>query len=223
MRRLYAPLTEKGCRLIEEDIATAELSKHASNAFLALKISFINAIARVCEQAGADVTAVADIMGEDPRIGRAFLNAGIGWGGSCFPKDLRAFDRISSRLGYDFPLLREIARINSEAVDAAVEKVRESLWNPEEKTVALMGLAFKPGTDDIRFAPALALAEKLLADGTRVVGYDPLAGAAAKAELPGLDIASDPYDAATGAHCVIICTEWDEVKGLDLARLKGVM
>jgi UDPglucose 6-dehydrogenase len=223
MRRLYRPLIEKGCAYIETDIKTAELAKHSSNAFLALKISFANALARVCELAGADVRAVADIMGADPRIGRAFLDAGLGYGGSCFPKDLQAFDRLAAHLGYDFPLLREVARINDEAVEATVKKITDVLWNLEDKKVTLFGLAFKPGTDDVRFAPALALAKLLLAEGATVTGYDPRAMPNAKEEVPDLELAGDPYDAATGGHCVVICTEWPEFRSLDLGRLRSVM
>jgi UDPglucose 6-dehydrogenase len=223
MRRLYRPLIDKGHIYIETDVKTAELAKHASNAFLALKISFANALARICEQTGADVVDVTNIMGSDPRIGSSFLRAGLGYGGFCFPKDLQAFDYLSTRLGYDFPLLREVARINDEAIDAAVEKVKEALWNLEDKTIALLGLAFKPDTDDVRFSPALAVARRLLAEGARVVGCDPQASARAKEELPELDIAPDAYEAATGAHCLVVCTEWAEFSILDLDRLRGVM
>lgn len=223
MRRLYAPLVDGGAELIETDIASAELAKHACNAFLALKISFANALARLCEQAGADVELVTQVMGMDPRIAPGMLRAGIGYGGSCFPKDLRAFGRLATSLGYDFPLLDEISRINDEAVDAVVDKVRDALWNLEGKTVALWGLAFKPGTDDVRFAPALALAQRLIAEGARVVGYDPEAGANSKAEVPELGIAPDPYDASEGAHCVVLCTEWEEFATLDLGRVKASM
>ena len=149
LRRLYAPLLENGVELIVTDIPTAELAKHASNAFLSLKISFANAMARICERAGADVTAVADVMGSDPRIGRAFLNAGLGYGGYCFPKDVAALRRLSERLGYPFPLLAEVERVNDEAVEAAAEKVEDALWNMESKRIAVLGLAFKPGTDDV--------------------------------------------------------------------------
>lgn len=223
MRRLYEPLVQKGCELIETNIATAELAKHACNAFLALKISYANALARICERAGADVGAVADVMGSDSRIGRAFLDAGLGYGGYCFPKDLQAFEKLSWRFGYDFPLLKEVARINDEAVEATADKVRDALWNLEDKRIALLGLAFKPGTDDVRFAPALALGKKLLDDGAQLVGYDPEALPNAKAELPELEVASDPYEAAAGAHCVVVCTEWDEFRTLDVNRLKSLM
>ncbi|HEV2756094.1 MAG TPA: UDP-glucose/GDP-mannose dehydrogenase family protein [Actinomycetota bacterium] len=220
MRGVYAPWIDEGYRYIETDVATAELAKHASNAFLALKISFANALARICERAGADVLAIADIMGSDARIGRSFLNAGLGYGGSCFPKDLLAFERLAQDLGYDFPILREVARINEEALDATVDKIVDALWNLEDKRVALLGLSFKPGTDDLRFAPALGLARRLLDRGASVVGYDPVVSDAAVAEVPDLEIADDPYGAAAGAHCVVLCTEWDEFAEIDLAKLK---
>ncbi len=223
MRRLYRPFTRAGATLIETDVPTAELAKHACNAFLALKISFGNALARICELAGADVVAVADVMGADHRIGRDFLDVGLGYGGYCFPKDLVAFERLAERLGYPFPLLREIARINDEAVEAAAMKVAEALWNLEGKRVALFGLAFKPGTDDVRFSPALALARRLLRAGARVIGYDPRATALASEAMPELELAADPYEAADGAHCAVLCTDWDEFGTLDLARLRRAM
>ncbi len=223
LRRLYEPLTRNGVRLIVTDIRTAELAKHASNAFLALKISFINAMARLCECAGADVTAVADVMGADPRIGRAFLDAGLGYGGFCFPKDVAALERLAARLGYPLNLLKEVERVNEEAVEAAVRKVEEALWNLEGKRIAVLGLSFKPGTDDVRFSPALALARRLLASGADVVGYDPRASSNASEELPELQVANDPYEAASGAHCLVLATEWGEFRGLDLAALKRSM
>jgi UDPglucose 6-dehydrogenase len=223
MRRVYRPLLRNGCRLIETDIATAELAKHACNAFLSLKISFVNALAEICDLAGADVTSVADVMGSDPRIGRAFLDAGLGFGGFCFPKDLAAFERLAGDLGYDFSLLREVARINEQAVHSVTAKVRDALWNLQEKRIALLGLAFKGGTDDTRSSPALALARRLLAEGAVVVGYDPKAGDAAKADVPGLEVVDDPYEAAWGAHCLVVCSDWDQFRDLDLAALREVM
>jgi len=223
MRRLFEPLIRDGSRLIETDMPTAELAKHASNAFLALKISFANALARLCERAGADVTAVVDVMGSDPRIGRAFLDAGLGYGGFCFPKDLQAFERLAARLGYDFPLLREVERINGEAVEATVDKVKDALWNLEDKRIALLGLSFKPNTDDVRFSPALALARRLLDEGATVVGYDPWAAANAKSELPELEVASTADDAMEGAHCMVVCTDWDDFRSLDLRRARGLL
>jgi UDPglucose 6-dehydrogenase len=223
LRKVYEPITDQGVPLIETDVVTAELAKHASNAFLALKISYINAVAAICERAGADVAKVADVMGSDSRIGRSFLDAGIGYGGSCFSKDLMAFDHLSTKAGYDFPLLREIARINEEATGAIALKVKDALWNLEGKRVVILGLSFKPGTDDVRFAPALVVASALLAEGAQVVGWDPQAGENAKREVPDLDIAPDVETALTGAHCAIVCTEWPEVKALDLERVKPLM
>jgi UDPglucose 6-dehydrogenase len=223
MRRLYQPFLDAGSPLIETDITSAELAKHASNAFLALKISYANALARVCEASGADIEAVTRVMGGDPRIGPDFLGAGIGFGGYCFPKDLAAFAHLSERLGYRFPLLAEVARINDEAAQVAVAKIRDAVWNLEGKRIALLGLSFKPDTDDVRFSPALTLARVLLAEGASVVGFDPVAGPAAKGEVPGLDVADDPYGAATDAACVVICTAWPEFRELDLDRLAQVM
>ncbi|MDP9069118.1 MAG: UDP-glucose/GDP-mannose dehydrogenase family protein [Actinomycetota bacterium] len=223
LRRVYEPLTSRGIPLIETDIQTAELAKHACNAFLALKISYANALAVMCEKAGADVVAIAQVMGTDSRISPAFLNAGLGYGGYCFPKDLQAFERLAHKLGYDFALLKEVERINEQAVDAAVHKVTDALWNLEDKKVTLLGLAFKPETDDVRFAPALAVARRLLAEGARVVGWDPEAGGPAKAEVPDLEVASDVFDALEGAHCAVVCTEWNEIRSIDLARVKDAM
>lgn len=223
MRELYAPMIVAGAPYHATDVSTAELAKHACNAFLSLKISFANGLARICEASGADVVAVADIMGADPRIGRAFLNAGLGYGGFCFPKDLAAFRAQSQRLGYDFSLLGEIEKLNDEALDAAFAKVRNALWNLEGKRVALLGLAFKPGTDDVRESPALRLARRLIEAGADVVGCDPQAGAAALAEVAGLELADDAYAAAQGAHCVVVSTEWPEYRELDLIRLKQLM
>jgi UDPglucose 6-dehydrogenase len=223
MRKLYAPFIERGVKYFAADVRTAELAKHACNAFLALKISFANALARICEVSGADVVTIADIMGSDPRIGRQFLDAGLGYGGICLPKDLAAFKSHSFRLGYDFRLLDEIQKINEEALEATFQQVKEALWNLEDKRVVLLGLAYKPGTDDVRESPALRLARKLLEAGAEVTGYDPQATANAAAELPSLVVADDPYAAADGAHCIVLATEWPEFERLDLARLKGIM
>ena len=223
MRRVYEPLTSKGIPLIETNIATAELAKHACNAFLSLKISYVNAIARMCEKAGADVTQVAQVMGTDSRIGPQFLNAGIGYGGFCFPKDIDAFERLAHSLGYAFPLLREVARINEEAIEAAVSKVRDVLWNLEDKRIALFGLSFKPETDDVRFSPAIQLGRLLAAEGAEVVAYDPQAMEEARKEWPEVKLAEGPFEAAADAHCVVIATEWDEFRNLDLDKLKEVM
>ncbi|MDQ4006157.1 MAG: UDP-glucose/GDP-mannose dehydrogenase family protein [Actinomycetota bacterium] len=223
MREVYEPLIRDGAGWIETDLRTAELAKHACNAFLAMKVSFANALARICEAAGADVVSVTRVMGADPRIGPAHLSAGLGYGGYCFPKDLQAFERLATRLGYDFPLLREVERINDEAVDAAFHRIEEVVWNMEGKRVAVLGLAFKPGTDDIRFSPSIALTQRLLEAGAEVTAYDPQAAAGAKAELPALQIANDAYDALEGAHCAVIATEWPEFRELDLDRMRGMM
>jgi UDPglucose 6-dehydrogenase len=223
MRELFAPLLGEGPLYFETDLRTAELAKHACNAFLAMKISYVNALARVCEASGADVMAVAAIMGADRRIGGSFLDAGLGWGGYCLPKDVAAFRAQTARVGYEFRLLEEVARINVEAIDAAFEKVSEALWNLEGKRIAMLGLSFKAGTDDVRESPALRLAARLLEAGATVVGTDPQANQVALEELPGLQVASDAYEAATGAHALVIGTEWREFASLDLERLKGIM
>ncbi len=223
LRLVYKPLVDQGVPLFETNIQTAELAKHACNAFLALKVSFANALSFLCERADADVVAVADVMGADKRIGREFLNAGMGYGGYCFPKDLVAFERLASQLGYDFALLREVAAINEEATEAVLRKVKDALWNLEDKRIALLGLAFKPETDDVRFAPALALAKMLLDEGAEVVGYDPQAGANAKAEVPDLEIVGSALEALQDTHCAVLCTEWDEFRTMDLPAAKAAM
>ena len=223
MREIYQPLVDRGAPYIETDIQSAELAKYAANAFLALKISYANALARLCERIDADVIEVAEVVGSDPRIGKDFLRAGIGYGGSCFPKDLMAFERFASKVGYAMPFLGEIAKVNREAVDALLEKVEEALWNLPGKRVALLGLAFKPETDDVRFAPALTVAAALLQAGCHVVAYDPRAMQNAKAEIDDLELAENPYEAASGTDAVVICTEWEEFSRLDLVELKNVM
>lgn len=223
MRELYAPLLDKDVKYFSTDVHTAELAKHACNAFLAMKISFANALARICEASGADVVDIADIMGSDPRIGRAFLDAGLGWGGYCFPKDVAAFKAQAARLGYDFGLLDEVIKINQQALDAAFAKIKEALWNLEDKTILMLGLAFKAGTDDVRESPAIYLADKLIEAGAKVIAYDPEANETARLERPELPIVVDIYDAAQGANCIVIATEWPEFKDLDLVRLKGIL
>jgi UDPglucose 6-dehydrogenase len=222
-RELYQPLTDQGFQLIETDITTAEMSKHASNAFLALKISFANALADMCELTGADVSDVTHVMGADHRIGPHFLEAGMGYGGSCFPKDVQAFEQLARSLGYDFALLTEVERINREAIERVSRKIREALWNLEGKRIALLGLAFKPGTDDLREAPAMKLARRLVQEGAEVVGFDPQAIDEAQRELPELKSAGNAYDAVKGAHCAVVCTEWDEFRAMDLAKMRDVM
>jgi UDPglucose 6-dehydrogenase len=222
LRELYAPLLSE-TTLIETDPRTAELAKLASNAYLATKISFANALARIAELADADVEGVTEIMGADPRIGPSFLGAGLGFGGYCLPKDIVTLERVAERLGYDFGLLRETSRVNEEALAAVVRKVEEAVWNVEGKTVTLLGLAFKAGTDDVRGSPAMGLAELLHRQGAVVRGCDPMAATSAGEALDWLDTSEDPYTAAAGAHCLVFCTAWPGVRELDLERVRGAM
>jgi UDPglucose 6-dehydrogenase len=223
MRELFAPFVQEGAAWIETDVRTAELAKHACNGFLAMKVSFANALARVCELARADITDITEVMQADPRIGRGHLNAGLGYGGPCLPKDLAAFQRLVGKLGYDFPMLEEVARVNRSAVDAVFHKVEEVMWNLEGKRVAVLGLAFKAGTDDINGSPAMRLVEKLMEADADVVAFDPQANPKAKEAIDGLTLAPDAYGAAEGADCTVIATEWPEFAELDLARLKEVV
>jgi UDPglucose 6-dehydrogenase len=210
-------------RFLVTDTNSAELIKHASNSFLAMKISFINMVANLCEAAGADVTKVAEGMGLDPRIGSAFLNPGIGFGGFCFPKDVQAFIRIAEKLGCDFSLLREVEAINQRRGEVFLEKVRRELWVLGGKKIAVWGLAFKPNTDDIRFAPSIPLLKALMEEGAIVSAYDPQAVANASKVLSGIKYASDPYEAAAGAEAILIVTEWDEFRTVDWERVRTVV
>ena len=224
LRELYDPILERsGAPFLATDRATAELIKHASNAFLATKISFINSVARVCERSGADVELVARGMGLDPRIGVHFLKAGAGYGGSCFPKDVAAFAHRSRELGVDFGILNEVAKINHEARRAVVDKVRDALWHLDGKRIGMLGLSFKPNTDDLREAPSIDVARDLLADGAQVVAYDPVAGEAAARQVPGLELADKAVEVADGAHAVVLMTEWAEFGDLDPADLRDRM
>ena len=209
--------------IVVTDLATAELIKHASNAFLALKISYINAIANLCERVGADVSKVADGMGYDRRIGRAFLNAGVGYGGSCFPKDVAAFIKISRDAGYEFRLLEEVARINEEQREVLLRHLKEALWVLSNRTIAVLGLAYKPNTDDVRGSPAIAIIRRLCREGAQVRAYDPAAEANARRVLPEITYCPGPYETAVGSDAVVVLTEWDEFRRLDLKRLRGVM
>jgi UDPglucose 6-dehydrogenase len=223
IRTVYARLVDAGTPYIETDTRTAEVAKHACNAFLALKVSYVNALARVCELAGANVGTVTTAMAADERIGAAYLEAGLGFGGYCLPKDLRAFERAAAALGYDFGLLREVDRVNDEAVDAAFSMIEVALDGVRGRRVALLGLAFKPGTDNVIASPALALARRLAAAGATVSGYDPQAGANAKAEVAEVEVAGDPYAALEGAECAVLCTGWQELSALDPDRMREVM
>jgi UDPglucose 6-dehydrogenase len=211
LRALYQPMLEAaGCEFLATDRNTAELIKHASNAFLATKISFINTVAMICERAGADVELVAKGMGLDPRIGPQFLRAGAGYGGSCFPKDVAAFEHRSRELGVDFGILREAAKVNLLARERILDKARDALWHLAGKRVGVLGLAFKPNTDDLREAPAIDVVRGLLAEGAEVVAYDPVAGQAALELLPEIKLAGEPIEVAEGAHALIVMTEWEE-------------
>ncbi len=242
-RRIYQPMIDgsyyrradrvpgarelgEGVLYLETSAQSAELIKHASNAFLAMKISFINAVSNLCELVGSDVTEVARGIGADERIGQRFLNAGIGYGGSCFPKDVRAFYKVAESVGYDFELLKVVERINSVQLQHFMKKLRGALWNLRGKKVGVLGLAFKGGTDDVRESPAIQIVRTLLAEGCQVSVYDPAAMEKARpllASEPELRFAEDSYSAAEGAHALLVVTEWKEFAQLDLERLRSVM
>jgi UDPglucose 6-dehydrogenase len=218
---LYAPLERP---MIITDVPSAEMIKYASNAFLATKISFINAIANLCEQAGADVTQVVKGMGMDPRIGREFLQPGLGYGGSCFPKDTDSLIQTAASRGYDFRLLRSVVDVNRERAQRFVALVRKILDPLEDRVVAVLGLAFKAKTDDMREARSVEVITGLLEGGARVRAYDPAAMANARNLLPpAVEYCPSSYEAAEGADAVAIVTEWNEFKLLNLERLRGVM
>ena len=217
MREIYIPFNAP---IIVSDINSAELIKHAANSFLALKISYINAIANVCEAAGANVLEVAQGIGLDERIGRRFLNAGIGFGGSCFPKDLSAFIKIAEQIGYDFKLLKEVQRINSDQMDRFIKKITDTLWVLKDKKIGVLGLAFKQNTDDVRSSPAIDLCQRLLKDGATLRVHDPKAMDKAKSLLPNVTYVDDMNAVAEGCDALVVATEWDEFKQLDLARAK---
>ena len=214
-------------RVLVTNIDTAELIKHASNSFLAVKISYINMISELCEKTEADVELVAKGMGLDPRIGPRFLQAGLGYGGSCFPKDVRALIWMGEDLGVKFNLLKEVDRINKERIKVFVEKIKKSLWILKDKKIAVLGLSFKPETDDIRNAPSIDVIKELLNEGAKVRLYDPKAMDNMKEvfpeQPPQILYVNSPYEAVEGAAALLIITEWDEFKGLDLKKIKDVM
>jgi len=217
---LYKPL---GAPILVTDINSAELIKHASNSFLSMKISFINAVSQICERCDADVQQVAEGMGLDPRIGRSFLNAGSGFGGFCFPKDLEAFIKISEQLGYDFELLKAVRTINEQQKRSVATKIQQALWVVKGKTIGVLGLAFKPNTDDLRYAPAIEIIEYLQGEGALIKAFDPQAMAEAKPLLSKVTLCRNAYDVARGADCLVILTEWNEFKELDFQRVKKLM
>jgi len=222
MRKVYAGIKAP---ILVTDVKSAELIKHASNSFLATKISYINAVAAICEKVGADVTLVAKGMGLDHRIGNSFLRPGLGFGGFCFPKDLEAFYWLSRQKGYDFQLLKTVKDVNEFAKTWVLRKVEENLWNLEGKTVALLGLAFKPNTDDMRFAPAVDIARMLQDRKVNLRVYDPVAMPNARA-LPvfkGARFCRDAYDCVKGADAAALVAEWPEFRDLDFTRLRRLM
>jgi UDPglucose 6-dehydrogenase len=208
---------------IVTDTNSAELIKHASNSFLAMKISFINMVADLCEAVGADVTKVALGMGLDARIGSAFLNPGVGFGGFCFPKDVQAFVRIAEKAGCDFSLMKEVENINKRRVRYFIEKIRKELWVLRDRKIAIWGLAFKPNTDDVRFAPAIEIVKALSREGSVISAYDPEATEKTRVILPDVNYCTTPYDAAQDAEAILIVTEWDEFHALDWTRLRGIV
>ncbi len=220
MKELYQPLNAP---IIVTSIETAELIKHASNAFLAMKVSYINALANICEAVGGDVTQVADGMGIDRRIGRDFLDAGIGYGGYCFPKDVAAFIKIAEDAGYDFGLLKAVEEINVQQRRQIIKKTKSQLWNLNGKTIGILGLSFKPDTDDIREAPSIDIIRQLQQEGARIKAYDPQAMESVRQITEDVELCQDPYQVAEGSDALIIVTEWDEFKELDLSRIKELL
>lgn len=223
MKEIYAPFEAP---IVVTDINSAELIKHASNSFLALKISYINALSVVCELTGANVMEVANGMGMDQRIGRRFLDPSLGFGGSCFPKDLSAFIKIAEQVGYDFGLLKQVQHINSAQMDRFVKKVVDTLWVVKDKRIGVLGLAFKQNTDDVRMSPALEVCQRLLREGASLRVHDPKAMEKAKSVLPPgerVEYVADMNAVADGCDALVVATEWDEFKRLDLERARREM
>jgi UDPglucose 6-dehydrogenase len=228
-QRFSCPLHNSACPqtaapvLLVTDISSAELIKHACNSFLALKVSYANLIADMCEKTGANVDQVIEAMGLDPRIGADFLRPGLGFGGFCLPKDIQAFIRVGERAGIDVSLLHAVENINRRRVDTFMQKLHQALWVIKHKRIAILGLSFKPDTDDIRLAPALELIRQILDAGGEVRAYDPQAMEKAKAELPSITYCESAYEAAQGAEAVVIATEWKEFGQLDWAMMRETM
>ena len=217
MRAIYEPFKAP---VIITDINSAELIKHAANSFLALKISYINAISVICEATGANVQEVANGMGMDARIGRRFLDASLGFGGSCFPKDLSAFIKISEQVGYDFRLLKEVQRINADQMERFVKKITDTLWVLKDKTIGVLGLAFKQNTDDVRLSPAIDLCHRLQKEGAKLRVHDPKAMEKARGVLRDVEFVEDMNAVADGCDALVIATEWPQFKKLDLERAR---
>jgi UDPglucose 6-dehydrogenase len=228
-RKFTCPVHEGKCpdnpkaEFLVTTISSAELIKHASNSFLALKISYANAVSDLCEKLGANVEEVTHAMGLDPRIGTQFLKAGLGFGGFCFPKDIQAFISLAATVGVDFEILKAAERVNKQRIDRFLEKIAKALWVVKGKHVAILGLAFKANTDDIRFAPALDVMKRLLDEGAEVHACDPEALEKAKKQFPKAHYHQDPYQALEGAHAALICTEWDAYKNIDWERAGNLM
>ncbi len=220
MRDVYTPFNAP---IIVTDINSAELIKHAANSFLALKISYINAVSVICEASGANVQEVANGIGLDARIGRRFLDAGLGFGGSCFPKDLSAFIKISEQLGYDFALLKEVQRINAGQMERFFKKITDTLWVLKDKKIAVLGLAFKQNTDDVRSSPAIDLCQRLQKEGAILRVHDPKAMDKAKDLLKNVTYVNDMNEVAEGCDALVIATEWPEFKKLDLERARKAL
>lgn len=220
MKEVYKPFNAP---IIVTDINSAELIKHASNSFLALKISYINAISVICETTGANVQEVAQGMGMDDRIGRRFLNPSLGFGGSCFPKDLSAFIKISEQVGYDFRLLKEVQAINADQMTRFLKKITETLWVLKDKKIGVLGLAFKQNTDDVRMSPAIDLCQRLQSEGAILRVHDPKAMEKAKAVLKDVEFVEDMNEVARGCDALVVATEWDEFKKLDLEKARKLL
>ena len=223
LAEMYKPLYLIETTIVQTDVPTAEMIKYASNAFLATKISFINEMARLCDKVGADVTIVAKSMGLDKRIGPKFLHAGAGYGGSCFPKDTQALAGIGERNGERMSIVKAVIDVNERQRDYVFGKLERALGSLNGKTIAMLGIAFKPNTDDIREAPAIAIIERILKNGGSVRAFDPVAMPAAASVVPDVYFAADPYDAAKGADALLIMTEWNEFRELDLPRVSSLL
>jgi len=224
LKDLYSPLYLGGkTKIVATDVRTAELIKYATNAFLATKITFINEIANLCDRVGSNVLTIANSLGMDGRISSKFLNPGPGYGGSCFPKDTRALCKIAEEAGYQFGVLEAVVKVNERQHTLMVEKIKKAMGSLRGKTVGMLGLSFKPNTDDIRDSPAIAIAMDLKRAGSKVKVYDPVASGAAKADLPGITICKDVDTVARGADSIVIVTEWPQFRNLDLSRLKKLL
>jgi UDPglucose 6-dehydrogenase len=223
MREIYRPLILQDTAVVETDVKTSEMIKYASNAFLATKISFINEIANLCERVNADVSTVARAMGLDERIGPRFLKAGAGFGGSCFPKDTRALVRTAENAGYDMRIVKAVIAVNDDQRYLMVDKVEKAVGDLKDKTVALLGLTFKPDTDDLREAPALDMAGEFLKRGARIKAYDPVAMDLAAEVLDGVTYCPNVFDAVKDADVAVFVTEWNEFRDLDLVKVRNLM